>query len=221
MASGIFALLDEIAAIAKASASTLDDVASNAAKASTKSAAVVIDDAAVGPTYVVGIPADREIPIVKAIAWGSIKNKMLVIIPLALLLSQFAEWALPVLLTLGGLFLAFEGTEKVAEWLGVLKHHEAHHADDESSEAHERTLIGDAVRTDLILSTEIMLISLAAIKVDNFLERAAVLTMVGFMMTAVVYGAVAIVWRLGNPKSFQGLDADWLVGCLLSSIPSA
>src|SRR5210317_2325810 len=117
MSSGLFALLDDIAVLAKTAALSVDDIAAAAAKAGAKSLGVVVDDAAVTPKYVVGFPAARELPIIKSIAWGSLKNKLLFILPAALILSQFAPWAITPLLILGGLFLCFEGAEKVLEML--------------------------------------------------------------------------------------------------------
>lgn len=199
MAGGLFALLDDVAMIAKAAASSVDDMASAAAKASAKSAGVIIDDAAVTPQYVTNIPADRELGIIRRIARGSIRNKLFIILPVALILSQFAEWALPILLICGGSFLAFEGAEKVLGWLGL---HHAEHLDgdkpSENVEQAENRLVGGAVRTDLILSAEIMLISLAVLNVDSFWLRFGTLVIIAFIMTFLVYGSVSLLVRMDD-----------------------
>jgi uncharacterized protein len=113
MASGLLALLDDVVVLAKAAAASLDDVASQTINASANAAGVVIDDAAVTPRYVVGFAAERELPIIGRIAFGSLKNKILFLLPAALLLSAFTPWAIMPLLMMGGVFLCFEGYEKV------------------------------------------------------------------------------------------------------------
>lgn len=205
MAGGLFALLDDVAAIAKLAAASADDVVAGAGKAAAKSAGVIIDDAAVTPQYVAGIAADRELGVIGRIAKGSIFNKLLIIIPLALILSQFAEWALPILLLAGGTFLAYEGAEKVMGWVGLGHHGEEHHDDapavleeGEAGETAEDRVVGGAIRTDLILSAEIMLISLAALDTDSFWERLAMLVVIAVIMTAGVYGAVALLVRMDD-----------------------
>src|SRR5215218_10871001 len=115
MPSGLIALLDDVATIAKLAASSLDDVSAAAGKASTKAAGVVIDDTAVTPRYVVGLAPERELPIIGKIAVGSLKNKLLVLLPAALLLTAFAPFLITPLLMLGGAYLAFEATEKILE----------------------------------------------------------------------------------------------------------
>ena len=114
MPSGLLALLDDVATIAKLAAASLDDVAGAAGKASTKAAGVVIDDTAVTPRYVTGLAPERELPIIGKIAWGSLKNKILFLLPLALLLTAFAPFLTTPLLMIGGAYLAFEATEKIA-----------------------------------------------------------------------------------------------------------
>ncbi len=196
MASGIFALLDDIAAIAKVAASTLDDVAVQAIKTSKKAAGIVIDDAAVTPRYVVGFAAERELPIIGKIAWGSLKNKILYLLPGALLLSFFAPWAITPLLMIGGAYLCFEGYEKV--------HHMLHPpaaphtvgaaaALAQSSATDEDAKVAGAIRTDFVLSAEIMAIALASITTPSFTVKAAILAVVGLMVTIGVYGAVALI----------------------------
>jgi uncharacterized protein len=196
MAVGLIALLDDISAIAKVAAASLDDVAGQAAKAGAKAAGVVIDDAAVTPSYVVGFAAEREIPIVARIAWGSLKNKILFLLPAALLLSWLAPWAITPLLMIGGAYLCYEGTEKVYEALFPHKAH-AHEAKvgaaAGAASAEEQKIAG-AIKTDFILSAEIMAITLAAIPVeDPFWMKAVLLGVVGLGITVVVYGVVALI----------------------------
>ncbi len=172
----------------------VDDILTAALKASAKTAGVVIDDAAVTPQYVQGLSPARELPVVWRISLGSIFNKFVIIIPLALLLSAFAPWVLPYLLIVGGAFLCYEGAEKVMEWFG-LHHHEA--ADDEPRD--EKRLVLGAIRTDLILSTEIMLISLSEIDPAlGFWPTLAVLAVIALAMTVLVYGAVALLVKLDD-----------------------
>ncbi|MFI8632050.1 DUF808 domain-containing protein [Microbacterium sp. NPDC077663] len=171
----------------------VDDILSAALKASSKTAAVVIDDAAVTPQYVQGVTPARELPIVGKIALGSLINKFVIIIPIALVLTAFADWLLPYLLILGGAFLCFEGAEKVLEWFGFHLHAE------EEVERDEKKLVFGAVRTDLILSTEIMLISLS--NIDEGLgiwATLAVLAVIALLMTGVVYGAVALLVKIDD-----------------------
>lgn len=188
MSSGLFALLDDVVLIARTAAASLDDVAAAATKASAKSLGVVVDDAAVTPKYVVGFAADREFPIVKKIALGSLKNKLFFILPAALILSQFAAWAITPLLILGGLFLCYEGAEKVIEML-------MHRQEDTKSapkKSEEQTIKG-AIRTDFILSAEIMVLALSTVEGQAFGTRAATLLVVAFFVTFLVYGAVALI----------------------------
>ena len=171
----------------------VDDILTAALKASAKTAGVVIDDAAVTPQYVQGITPARELPVVWRIALGSLFNKFVIIIPLALLLSAFAPWVLPFLLIIGGTYLCFEGAEKVTEWFG------AHHGSDETESRDERKLVFGAVRTDLILSTEIMLIALAGLDPDFGIWRTlAALVVIGLGMTVLVYGAVALLVKIDD-----------------------
>lgn len=171
----------------------VDDILAAALKASAKSAGVVIDDAAVTPQYVQGITPARELPVVGKIALGSIANKFLIIIPAAMLLTAFAPWVLPFLLILGGAYLCFEGAEKVLEWFGFGHGHEEEGARD------EKKLVLGAIRTDLILSTEIMLISLSNLDPELSLWMTlAVLAVIALMMTAIVYGAVALLVKIDD-----------------------
>ncbi len=194
MASGLLALLDDVVALAKVAAASLDDAATHTIKASAKAAGVVIDDAAVTPRYVVGFAADRELPIIGRIARGSLKNKILFLLPAALLLSAFAPWAIMPLLMIGGVFLCFEGYEKVHQMMAP---HDAHanaaHAPAVGARALEEETVAGAIRTDFILSAEIMAISLASIATPNILMQALVLSAIGLLVTAGVYGLVAII----------------------------
>jgi predicted DNA repair protein MutK len=193
---GLIALLDDVAALAKMASASLDDVAGQAAKAGAKAAGVVIDDAAVTPRYVVGFAAERELPIVGRIALGSLRNKLLFLLPGALALSAFAPWAITPLLMLGGAYLCYEGTEKVYE---ALFPHKAHGHEEEvaAGTGQDRTVedrrVASAIKTDFILSAEIMAITLAAIPEGSFWTRAAVLAVVALGITAAVYGAVALI----------------------------
>ena len=195
MSGGLVALLDDIATLAKVTASSIDDVAANAVKASSKAVGGVIDDTAVTPQYVSGLSPARELPIIGKIARGSLINKLFIILPIALLLTWLAPQVLPFLLIVGGAYLCFEGGEKVLEKLGWLPgHHEEH---DEggatSSEELEKGIVASATRTDLILSAEIMLVSMAGLGGETGVMRVAVLIGVAFFMTFFVYGLVALL----------------------------
>ncbi len=201
MSSGLLALLDDVAVIAKLAAASLDDAAGQAAKAGskamTKAAGIVIDDAAVTPRYVVGFAADRELPIVGKIALGSAKNKMLFLLPGALLMSFFAPWLITPLLMIGGVYLALEGYEKVADLFGLHGHDDDGGGLDEdagkTSLELENEKVASAIRTDFILSAEIMAITLSTVAASALWVQGMVLGIVGLGMTAAVYGAVAII----------------------------
>ena len=194
MASGLFALLDDIAAIAKVAAASLDDAAAQAAKAGSKAAGIVIDDAAVTPRYVVGFAADRELPIIRQIAVGSLKNKLLFLTPGALLLSQFAKPLITPLLMAGGAFLCVEGYHKVHDLLHpkAVDPSEVLAVQGDAMEQ-ERAKVASAVRTDFILSAEIMAITLSTVSSASVGLQLAVLVSVGLLMTVLVYGTVAII----------------------------
>jgi predicted DNA repair protein MutK len=196
--SGILALLDDIAAIAKLAASQLDDIAAHAAKAGSKSAGVVIDDAAVTPKYVTGLPAAREIPIVLKIARGSLFNKLIILLPALLLLQAVAPWIIAPLLILGGAYLCFEGAEKI--WHTVTHRTEPGPQQAATLDAAhlEEQRVKGAIKTDFILSAEIMTIALATIDSPVFLTKAAVLAVVAVMMTVLVYGAVALLVKIDD-----------------------
>ncbi|MFJ2353348.1 DUF808 domain-containing protein [Glutamicibacter sp. NPDC087673] len=195
MAGGLAALLDDVAALVKVTAASLDDIALGAGKASTKSLGVVIDDAAVTPQYVAGLSPKRELPIIWKIAVGSIRNKMLFILPVALILSQFAPWALTPILMIGGAYLVFEGAEKLLEAMGAIKHHAP---GGKEGVRDEKAIIGSAVRTDLVLSAEIMVISLNEVSHEPFLNRALILIVIAILMTVVVYGAVGLIVKMDD-----------------------
>jgi predicted DNA repair protein MutK len=196
MSGGLFALLDDVALLARMAAASVDDVGAAAGRASAKAAGVVVDDTAVTPQYVRGVAAERELPIIKRIAVGSLRNKLLLILPVALLLSQFLPWLLTPLLMLGGTYLAFEGAEKV--W-GRLRGegHEEQMSSDLGPEA-ERAMVTGAIRTDFILSAEIMVIALNEVAEEPFVPRALILAVVGVGITALVYGVVAVIVKMDD-----------------------
>lgn len=198
MASGLFALLDDIAAIAKVAAASLDDVAAQTVAAGKKAAGIVIDDAAVTPRYVVGFAAERELPIIAKIAWGSVKNKTLYLLPGALALSLLAPWAITPLLMIGGAYLCLEGYEKVHAMLHPQPPLAAAIADAAPPAAGDASLgedakVASAIRTDFVLSAEIMAISLASVTVPDIVSKAVILGLVGLLVTVGVYGAVALI----------------------------
>ena len=196
MSIGLIALLDDVAAIAKVAAASLDDIAGQAAKAGAKAAGIVIDDAAVTPRYVVGFAAERELPIIANIASGSLKNKLLFLLPAALALSALLPQAITPLLMAGGAFLAYEGAEKIYE--AVLP--DAAHAHEAALEpvaldptSLEDEKVSGAIKTDFILSAEIMAMTLATVPDANFWTQAMVLAVVGIFITLGVYGVVALI----------------------------
>ncbi|MCP3729154.1 DUF808 domain-containing protein [Sphingomonas sp. MG17] len=198
MPSGLAALLDDVAAITKLAAASLDDVGAAAGKAGTKAAGVVIDDTAVTPRYVTGLSPQRELPIIWKIARGSLFNKLVILLPAALLLSWLAPWAITPLLMLGGAFLCFEGAEKVIEAFGG---HDAelHEAEAVGDPAHlEADKVSGAIRTDLILSAEIMAIALADVSAKPVWEQGVVLAIVGIAITIGVYGVVALIVKMDD-----------------------
>ncbi|MGW2092349.1 DUF808 domain-containing protein [Promicromonospora sukumoe] len=189
-------LLDDIAALAKLAAASIDDVGAAAGRATAKAAGVVVDDTAVTPQYLRSIAAQRELPIVKKIAIGSIRNKLIFILPAALLLSQFVPWLLPIVLMLGGTYLAYEGAEKI--WHKISGHHEETVLATEVSPEAEKKLIAGAVRTDLILSAEIMVIALDEVADESFWSRLTILVVVAFVITIIVYGIVAAIVKMDD-----------------------
>ena len=183
MSAGLFGLLDDVAVLARLAAAT--------GRATAKAAGVVIDDTAVTPQYVHGIAAERELPIIKRIAIGSLRNKLLLILPAAMLLSQFAPWLVTPILMLGAIYLCYEGADKV--W-GTIRGHDA----DDAAPVAEHDVVTGAIRTDLILSAEIMVIALNEVADQAFVPRLIILIVVALALTAVVYGVVAVVVKMDD-----------------------
>lgn len=198
MPSGLVALLDDVSVIARAAAASADDVAAGIAKAGSKAAGVVIDDAAVTPSYVTDFTPDRELPVIWKIGKGSLFNKLVILLPVALLLSQFLPGAITPLLMLGGAYLSFEGAEKVLEKLGGAKHGETLEDEPTDVAAFEKARVSGAVRTDLILSAEIMAIALAEVADQTLIGRAVILALVGIVITVLVYGAVGLIVKMDD-----------------------
>lgn len=198
MPGGLVALLDDISVIARAAAASIDDVGLAAAKAGSKAAGVVVDDAAVTPTYVTNFTPDRELPIIWKIAKGSLKNKLLFLLPAALALSALLPVAIPILLIVGGTYLCFEGAEKVLEKLGGAKHGETLADPITDMAAFEKDRVSGAIRTDFILSAEIMAIALAEVADVPLVERGVVLAVVGIAITVLVYGAVGLIVKMDD-----------------------
>ena len=195
MSGGLVALLDDVAVLARAAAASVDDIGVAAARASTKAAGVVVDDAAVTPQYVRGLAAQRELPIIRRIAVGSLRNKLLIILPAVLLLSQFLPGLLTPILMLGGTYLCYEGAEKV--WVRFGGHHDAPGSGEEAL-PDEQTIVSGAVRTDFILSAEIMVISLNEVVDQPFVSRAVILTVVAIAITVLVYGFVGLIVKMDD-----------------------
>ena len=196
MSGGLAALLDDIATMAKLAAASVDDIGAAAGRASTKAAGVVVDDTAVTPRYVHGFDPSRELPIIRRIAVGSLRNKLFFILPAALLLSQFLPWLLTPLLMLGGTYLCYEGAEKI--WEKLSGHHEEHQPAAVEGGDHEKTMVSGAIRTDFILSAEIMVIALNEVADEAFASRAAILVAVAFLITILVYGVVGLIVKLDD-----------------------
>ncbi|WP_295642625.1 DUF808 domain-containing protein [uncultured Corynebacterium sp.] len=192
MAFGLAALLDDVALIAKKAAASVDDVASMTGRTSAKAAGVVVDDAAVTPRFVEGVSPARELPIIWRITKGSLRNKLLIILPIILLLSWLLPWALTPLLMIGGLYLSFEGAEKIIE-----KFTGGHEEEEETAKS-EDAIVRSATTTDFILSAEIMVISLNEVADQSFGIRAAVLVVVGILITLLVYGAVGLLIKVDD-----------------------
>ncbi len=198
MSGGLVSLLDDVAALAKLAAASVDDVGAAAGRASAKAAGVVVDDTAVTPRYVHNFTADRELPVIRRIATGSLRNKLLFILPAAMLLSQFLPALLTPLLMVGGTYLCFEGAEKI--WEKLSGHHDEHEDVPAAAQGpeQEQTMVAGAIRTDFILSAEIMVIALGEVADEPFLARLAILVVVAFAITALVYGVVALIVKMDD-----------------------
>ena len=196
MAGGLVGLLDDVAALAKLAAASVDDVGAAAGRASVKAAGVVVDDTAVTPSYVHGLAAERELPIVKNIAVGSLRNKLLFILPVAILLSEVAPTVVEVILMIGGAYLCYEGAHKVLEALGGGEHHEVPAA--AAGPDAEKAVIAGAIRTDFILSAEIMVIALKEVIDEPLVSRAVILAVVALLITIVVYGLVSAIVKMDD-----------------------
>ncbi len=217
MSAGLLALVDDLTVLAKLVASSVDDAAAQVAKAGgkaiSKASGIVIDDAAVTPRYVIGFAADRELPIIARIARGSLRNKLLILLPGALLLNYFAPWVLTPLLMAGGAYLALEGYEKVVDVVrGPSKEAEAATASGAASPSDaESKKIASAVRTDFILSAEIMAITLASVATASVGMQAGVLAGVGIAMTLLVYGTVALIVKADDAGAAMALSGSGAV----------
>lgn len=196
MSIGLIALLDDMAAIAKLAAASLDDAAALAAKAGIKAAGVVVDDAAITPRYVLGFDAKRELPIVGKIAVGSLRNKLILLLPAILALSYFFSWMITPLLMFGGAYLCYEGTEKILEAI-IRRQAHSHESQPDtvalSQHALEVEKVTGAIKTDFILSAEIMAITLGTVSDESIVMQALVLALVGIGITVAVYGVVALI----------------------------
>jgi predicted DNA repair protein MutK len=208
MAGGLAALLDDVAALAKLAASSVDDVGAAAGRASVKAAGVVVDDTAVTPAYVQGLTANRELPIIGKIAKGSLRNKLVFILPAALLLSAVAPLLVEVILMIGGTYLCFEGAEKIHHRLTHRDHGDEHAPAVVQGADAEAKVVAGAVRTDFILSAEIMVIALKEVIDEGLLQRAIILVVVALVITGIVYGVVALIVKMDD------------VGLVLSQRPS-
>lgn len=175
----------------------MDDIAAGAAKAGAKAAGVVIDDAAVTPQYVSGAEPSRELPMIRRIFWGSLRNKLLIILPALLLISAFIPGAIPFILMAGGTYLCYEGAEKV--WHKFRGHHETEKAPavDRGPDAEAKVTKG-AITTDFILSCEIMVISMNEVADESLWIRALILVVVALVITVLVYGAVALIVKMDD-----------------------
>lgn len=198
MPSGLFALLDDVATIAKVAAASIDDIGAAATKAGVKAAGVVVDDAAVTPRYVTGFTPDRELPIIWRIARGSLKNKLVFILPVALLLSVFAKWAITPILMIGGAYLCFEGAEKIWHAWTAEEHSLAEDAAEVIDKDHEETMVAGAIRTDFILSAEIMVIALYEVMDRDLWTRGLTLAVVAVAITVIVYGVVGLIVKMDD-----------------------
>ena len=216
MAGGLFALLDDVALIARSAASSIDDVAALAGKTSMKAAGVVVDDAAVTPQYVEGVKPQRELPMIWRITKGSLINKLVIILPIALILSWIAPWALTPILMCGGTYLCFEGAEKIFHAVLHRGEEEQQTVEEKGADA-EDSLVKSAITTDLILSAEIMVISLNEVMDQPFWLRLGALVTVGILLTLGVYGAVGLLVKMDDIglALLKRHDGDSAVGTAL------
>ena len=219
MSVGLIALLDDVAALAKVAAASLDDIAGQAAKAGAKAAGVVIDDAAVTPRYVTGFAAARELPIIRKIAFGSLRNKLLILLPAALALSLLVPQAITPLLMIGGVYLCYEGVEKIYE---LIVPHAAHKHEAElgsiapGAQSFEDQKVASAIKTDFILSAEIMAITLGSVPDSGFVTQAVILAVVGVGITVAVYGAVAFIVKADDlGLAMAGMKSTSSIGGLV------
>ncbi len=233
MSTGLLALLDDIAAIAKVTAASLDDVAAQAGAAGSKAAGVVIDDAAVTPKYVVGLSPKRELPIIWNIAKGSLKNKLLFLTPAALILGMLAPWSIAPILMCGGLYLCFEGYEKIHSTVHKLTHKKEHQEHIEhpekletiTPEELEKQRTNGAIRTDFILSAEVMAISYAVVAENNLIEQALILAIIAVGITFCVYGAVALIVKADDVGIYMAQNGRYTVtksigNAIIKSMPA-
>lgn len=223
MSAGLFGLLDDVASLAKLAAASVDDVGAAAGRATVKAAGVVVDDTAVTPQYVRGIAAARELPIIAKIAIGSLRNKLLIILPVALLLSELLPGLLPAILMLGGTYLAFEGAEKV--WERFRGGHREGQPSLLVDAPNEDTVVRSAIRTDLILSAEIMVIALDSVSGEGIWARLAILVVVALAITVGVYGFVALLVKtddIGLALATRGRGSVSRLGTgMVSAMPAA
>ena len=198
----IGALADDLSVIAtKVAAGSLDDIASQTAKTLPQTAGILIDDAATIPQYVSDTAAKRELPVVWKIAKKSLRNKALMI-PVAILITYFAPWLMSPILVLGGSYLAFEGTESLGEKLGLIKEHKHTHEhsipDTDDLAAAEDATVSSAVRTDTILSIEIIALTIASVVNEPITIQIGVLILIGLIATMGVYGSVGLIIKMDD-----------------------
>lgn len=196
MAIGLAALLDDIAAVAKSAAASVDDVASMTGKVSARAVSLAIDDAAVTPQYLKDASPNRELPMIWRIAKGSLLNKA-IILPIIILLSTLFPFILTPMLMLGGLYLSYEGAEKILEHISNKHPKQETPAVDEGSQS-EDEIVKSAITTDFILSLEIMVISLSTVADQTLVLKVITLILVALLITALVYGSAALLIRIDD-----------------------